>query len=173
MLTFRANLVHVYITRCGQVYSYRTKFTIHVLYVGLSHLIFSMYPYFEFRSQLYIICKQPSFIIATPTGIWGVKWTVIWHFRISMKRNTDFVKSLWYQWIKVSLLYRKIKLPMSRNIHRINESQGISKASEPVGACGLRPVWHLVIGIHHGERWLPVPKQFTSPKSIVMLVEEN
>ena len=26
---------------------------------------------------------------------------------------------------------------MSRNIHRINESLGISKASEPAAACGL------------------------------------
>ena len=69
--------------------------TIHVLYVGLSHLILSMYPYFEFYvSHIYHICKQPSFIIATPTGIWGVKWTLIWHFQISINRNTDFVKSL-------------------------------------------------------------------------------
>ena len=58
-----------------------------------------------------IICKQPSFIIATPTGIRGIKWTFIWHFRISMSRNTDFVRLLWYQQITVSLLYRKIKLP--------------------------------------------------------------
>ena len=97
ILTFRADLVHVYITRCGHVYSYKKKFTIHVLYVGLYHLIFSMYPYFEFTCQIYIIWKQPSFIIITPTGIWDVKWTFILYFRISINGNTDFVKSLWYQ----------------------------------------------------------------------------
>ena len=61
-------------------------------------------------------------------------------------------------------IYRKMKLPMSWNIYRINELLGISKASELAGAYGLVPMWHQGIGVHHGGRWQPVSKQFTSPK---------
>ena len=95
ILTFGADLVHVYITRCGQVvYSYKKKFIIHVIYVGISQLTFSMYLFWIYVS-IYIICKQSCFVIITP--IWVVKWTFIWHFRVSMNQISDFVKSLRYQ----------------------------------------------------------------------------
>ena len=40
----------------------------------------------------------------------------------------------------------------------MDESLGISKASEHAGANGLVPVGHHGIGIHHGGRWQPVSK---------------
>ena len=128
------------------------------------------YPIWFSPCQIHIICNQQSFIIVTPTGIWSAKWTFIWHFWIWMNRIADFVKSLWYQKINISLFYRKIKLPMSRIIHRINESLGFSKASEPDGAYGLGTC---VAPGHRQSPWQPVSKQFTSPKIIGMPMEEN
>ena len=95
ILTFRADLAHVYITCCGHVYSYTIQYasSMWAYFIWFSPCI----PILNFTCHIYIICKQPSFIIATPTGIWGVKWTFIWHFRISMNGNTNFVKSLWYK----------------------------------------------------------------------------
>ena len=62
-----------------------------------------------------------------------------------------------------------IIISVNQRISPLSENQ----TTEPAGACGLGPVWYQGIGIHHGGRWQPVPKQFTSPKITVMLVKEN
>ena len=111
-----------------------------------------MYPYFEFNvSHIY---HMQTVSLLPLLLVWGVKWTFIWNFRISINRNTE-----------ISLNHYDI----SKSTYPLSENQ----ITEPVGACGLGTVWYQSIGIHHGGRWQPVPKQFISPKVIVMLVEEN
>ena len=133
------------------MYSYKKNYTIHGLSVGLS-FDFRHVSILEFKCQIYIICKQPIFIITAP--MWGVKWTFIWHFRISMNRITDFVKSSRHQLINASVLYRKIKLPMSWNMHRTNESLGFNKTTQPAGAYGLTNT--CVMPRHRHAPWRPM-----------------
>ena len=61
ILTFRADLVHVYIICCGHVYSYKIQYTssVYAYLIWFSPCI----PILNFTCHKYIICKQPSFII--------------------------------------------------------------------------------------------------------------
>ena len=72
-----------------------------------------------------------------------------------------------YRWIEILISLNHYNI--SKSTYPLSENQ----ITEPAGACGLGPVWYQGIGIHHSGRWQPVPKQFTSPKIISMLVEEN
>ena len=61
-----------------------------------------------------------------------------------------------YKWIEILISINHYNI--SKSTYPLSENQ----ITEPVGACGLGPVWYQGIGIHHGGRWQPVPKQFTS-----------
>ena len=81
------------------------KFTIHVLYVGLSHLIVSMYPYFEFTCQILSYANSPvSLLPLLPVygvsngllfGISGYRWIEILislnHYNISKSTYPSFI----------------------------------------------------------------------------------
>ena len=106
ILTFGADLVHVYITRCGRVYSYKEKFTIHVFYVGPSHLIFSKYLFWFCVSNRNHKQTAQFHYCHSYTGP-CIKWTFIWHFRISINRITYFIE------LDMSSARRRRKSPQS------------------------------------------------------------
>ena len=138
ILTFRADLVHVYIAWCDHVYSYKKNtrplcrpISFDFLHVSLYWILRVTYISYA-NSQVSLLPLLPVYGVSNGLlfGISGYRW-----IEILISLNHDISKS---------------RYPISEN-----------QISEPAGACGLGPVWYQGIGIHHGGRWQPaVPKQF-------------
>ena len=139
-----------------------------MLYVGLSQWIFSIY---LFKIHASNISHVKTAHIVTP--IWGVKRTLIWHFRISVKQINDFVKS--FRDISkstyLSVAANQRICVVAHILYKTNHWVWVKRVNLMVLMDWLIAVWHQGIGNNYGSRWQSVSK--TVAKIIVMIVEES